>query len=58
MNVNHYIEREVRRILKPLREVWLNVGLKRVDIHKEVSIRALLDSGATGLFMSRRLAVQ
>jgi len=49
-------EREVRRTLKPLREVWLNVGLEKVDTHEGVSVKALLDSGATGLFMSKRLA--
>ena len=48
-------EREVRWTLKPLREVWLNVGLEKVDTYEEVSVKALLDSGATGLFMSKRL---
>jgi len=48
-------EREVRRTLKLLREVWLNVRLERVDTHEGMSVRALLDSGATGLFMSKRL---
>jgi len=56
MDVNHHTEREVRWTLKLLKEVWLNIGLERVDTHKEVSVRALLDSGVTGLFMSRRLA--
>ena len=55
MNVNHHTERKVRQTLKPLREVWLNIGLERVDTHKGVSVRALLDSEATGLFMSKRL---
>jgi len=45
----------VRRRLKPLREVWLNVRLEKVDTHEGVSVRALLDSGATGLFMSKKL---
>jgi len=49
-------EREVRWTLKLLREVWLNVGLERVDTHEGVSVRVLLDSGAMGLFMSKRLA--
>ena len=53
---NRSTEREVRRTLKPLREVWLNVGLEKVDTHEGVSVKALLDSGATGLFMSKRLA--
>ena len=52
---DRYTEREVRQTLKPLREVWLNVGLERVDTHKGVSVKALLDSGATGLFMNKEL---
>ena len=55
-NFNHHIEREVGRTLKPLREVWLNIGLERVDTHQGVSVKALLDSGATGLFISKKLA--
>jgi len=54
MDSDHCTEREVRWTLKPLREVWLNVGLEKVDTHEGVSVRALLDSGATGLFMSKR----
>jgi len=46
----------VRWTLKLLREVWLNIGLEKVDTHEGVSVRALLDSGATGLFMSKKLA--
>jgi len=56
MNFDHHTEREVRRTLKPLREVWLDIGLERVDTHKGVLVKALLDSGAMGLFMSKRLA--
>ena len=48
--------REVRRMFKPLREVWMNVGIKKVDTHKGRTVRALLDSGATGLFISKGLA--
>jgi len=56
MNSDHCTEREVRWTLKPLREVWLNVGLEKVDTHEGVSVRALLDSGAMGLFMNKKLA--
>jgi len=56
MDISHHTEREVRQTLKPLREVWLNVGLERVDTHEGVLVKALLDSGATGLFMSKKLA--
>jgi len=48
--------REVRRMFKPLREVWMNVGIERVDMHEGRIVRALLDSGVTGLFMSKGLA--
>jgi len=48
--------REVRRMFKPLREVWMNVGIKKVDTHEGRTVKALLDSGATGLFMSKSLA--
>jgi len=56
MDSDDSTEREVRRTLKPLREVWLNIGLEKVDTHEGVSVKALLDSGATGLFMSKKLA--
>jgi len=55
MDVNYHTEREVRQTLKPLREVWLNIRLERVDTHKGVSVKALLDSRATGLFISKKL---
>jgi len=48
--------REVRRTFKPLREVWMNVGIEKVDTHKGRTVKALLDSGAIGLFMSKSLA--
>ena len=48
--------REVRRTFKPLREVWMNVGIRKVDTHEGRTVKALLDSGATGLFMSKGLA--
>jgi len=56
MDSDYCTERKVRRTLKPLREVWLNVRLERVDTHEGMSVRALLDSRAMGLFMSKRLA--
>ena len=41
--------REVRQMFKPLREVWMSMGIERVDMHEGRTVRALLDSGATGL---------
>jgi len=48
--------REVRQTFKPLREVWMNVGIEKVDTHEGRTVKALLDSGAMGLFMSKGLA--
>ena len=43
--------RDIRHTLWPLREVWLKVGLEKLESHKRIAVRALLDSNATGLFM-------
>jgi len=34
--------------------VWLNIGIEKIDTHKGVVVKALLDSGATGMFMDKR----
>lgn len=34
------------------------MGLEKVDTHERVLVKALLDSGAIGLFMSKKLAVR
>ena len=41
-----------------LREMWLNIRVEKVDIHKEVTVKALLDSGTTGMFMNRKIVVK
>ena len=46
-------ERVVRRTMRPLRAVWMKVGLEKVETHEGVTVDVLLDSGATGLFMNR-----
>ena len=48
--------RDVQRTLRPLREVWLKVGLEKLENHEGVAVKALLDSGATGLFMDTAFA--
>ena len=50
--------KEVRRTFKILREVWLNIGVEKIDMHEGVMIKALLDSGATGMFMDRQMAAR
>jgi len=47
-------QREVRRTLKGLQEVWMKIGVEKIDTHEGVSVKALLDSGATRLFMSKK----
>jgi len=47
-------QKEVRRIFKMLREVWLNIGVEKIDMHEGIMIKALLDSGAMGMFMDRQ----
>ena len=42
--------------LKPLREVWIKVELEKLESHEGVAVKALLDSGATGLFMDMTFA--
>jgi len=34
----------------------MNVGIEKVDTHEGRTVKVLLDSGATGLFMSKGLA--
>jgi len=47
-------ERDVRRMIKMLKEVWMQVGLEKVDSHEEVLVKALLDSGAMGMFADKK----
>jgi len=42
-------------MLKPLEEIWMKVGLEKVDTHERLSVKALLDSGVIGLFISKKL---
>jgi len=51
-------QQEVRRTFKMLREVWLNIGVEKIDTHEGVVIKALLDSGAMGMFMDRQTAAR
>jgi len=48
--------REVRRTLWLLREIWMKVGLEKLENHEGITVKALLDSRATGLFMNTTFA--
>ena len=41
-----------------LREVWLNIGIEKLDTHEGVMLKVLLDSGATGMFIDKRTAAK
>ena len=41
-----------------LRKMWLNIGVEKINIHKGTTVKALLDSGATGVFIDRKIAAK
>jgi len=51
-------KRQVRKTFKILREVWLNIRIEKVNTHKGVTVKVLLDSGITGMFMDKRTAAK
>ena len=51
-------ERDIRRTFKMLKEVQLNIGVEKVDIHKGVAVKVLLDSSATEMFMDQKMVAR
>jgi len=51
-------QRDVRRTFKMLKEVWLNIGVEKVDMHEGITVKALLDSSATGMFMDKKMTAK
>ena len=51
-------QREVRRMFKMLREVWMDIRIEKVDIHEDITVKVLLDSDATGMFIDWRMAAK
>ena len=49
-------ERDVQHTLQPLREVWIKVGLEKMENHEGVAVKVLLDSRVIGLFMDTKFA--
>ena len=37
-------QREVKRTFKMLREIWLNIRIEKLDMHKGITMKVLLDS--------------
>jgi len=52
------IAREVRRMFKILREVWIDIGIEKVDMHKGMTVKVLLDSSTTEMFMDWKMAAK
>ena len=38
--------------------MWLNVRVEKLDIHKGITVKALLDSSAMGMFMNKRIVAR
>jgi len=51
-------QREVRRTFKILREIWMDIGIEKVDMHEGIMVKALLDSGTTRMFMDQRMVAK
>jgi len=48
--------RDIWCTLQLLREVWLKIGLEKLESHEGIAVKALLDSRVTGLFMDTTFA--
>jgi len=51
-------QRDIKRTFKMLREVWLNIGVEKINMYEGVTVKALLDSSATGMFMNRKMVAK
>ena len=36
----------------------MNIGVEKLDMHKGITIKVLLDSGATGMFIDKQMAAR
>jgi len=36
----------------------MDIGIEKIDMHKGITVKVLLDSGATGMFMDQRMAAK
>jgi len=45
-------------MFKMLREVWLNIEVKKIDTHEGITVKALLNSSATGIFINKKMAAK
>ena len=45
-------------MFKMLRKVQLNIRVEKVNIHESMTVKMLLDSSTTGMFMDRKMAAR
>jgi len=38
--------------------MWMNIGVEKLDTHNGITIKVLLDSGATGMFIDKQMAAR
>jgi len=50
------IERSFVRTLCPKQELMISIGVHTIDTHRMVDVKALLDSGTTGMFIDKKFA--
>ena len=51
-------QRNIRRTFKMLREIWLNIKVEKINMHENIIVKVLLDSGTIGIFMDRKIAAR
>ena len=51
-------QRVLRRMFKMLKEVQLNIRVEKIDTHEGVTVKVLLDSSTTGMFMDRKMTAK
>ena len=51
-------QRDLKRMFKMLKEVWLNIGVEKIDMHEGITVKVLLDSSTTEMFIDRKMAAK
>ena len=51
-------QRKVRRTFKMLKEMQLNIRIEKTDIHEGITVKVLLDSSTTEMFMDWKMVVR
>jgi len=41
-----------------LRKIWLNIEIEKIDIYEGVTVKALLNSGTTEMFINRKIVAK